>query len=416
MLVVEGLTCIGVVLLLMYFQPIPTIALILFFLLCLATYTQLLTPFLNRLGKQRAYLAGEGFRIISEMLGGIKEIKILGRESFFWSRFDTNRAAAAKAAARTETVHRIPTYLVELWGVLGLLVVVFTLFWQEKNIETVVSSLGLFVGASLRLIPALNRILIAVQSLKVAKPAIEVVYQEVTDGFIARPSREKIQFTSELRFSDVSFSYDSSIKPVIKEATFEIRLGESLGIIGPSGTGKSTLVDLLLGLLEPTSGQILVDGEKLDLNKNHWQSQVGYVPQELFLVDGTIRSNIAFGIPQEEVSEEKLLRSIRAAQLYEFVNSLPNGVNTVTGERGIKLSGGQRQRIGIARALYFEPTLLVLDEATSALDVQTESEVIRTLESLHNEITMVIISHRLSVLAFCDRVLRLELGKLRPVR
>ena len=416
MLVVEGMTVLGVMLLLLCLEPFSTLALILFFGLCLVFYAKLLTPLLNHLGHERAYLTGEGFKIIAEMLGGIKEIKILGRESFFWNRFYLNRLAAVRAAARTETVHRLPTYLVELWGVLGLLVVVLTLFWQARDPNSVVSALGLFVGASLRLIPALNRILIAVQSLKVAKPAIEVVYREITNSDGPREPREKIRFSRDLEFQNVSFSYNPDLNPVIRDISLHVKLGESLGIIGPSGTGKSTLVDLLLGLLWPTTGQILVDGQELDLRRSNWQSQVGHVPQELFLIDDTIRSNIAFGIDAAEVSEEKLLKSIREAQLSDFIASLPDGDATLTGERGIKLSGGQRQRIGIARALYFEPTLLVLDEATSSLDVQTEAEIIRTLESLHNQITMVIISHRSSVLEFCDRVLRLDQGSLVQVR
>ena len=416
MLVVEGLTVFGVMLLLVYIEPLPTLALVTFFGVCFLLYTRIFTPLLNRLGHERAYLAGEGFKIISEMLGGVKEIKILGLEGFFSNRFDSNRKAAVKAAARTETIHRLPTYLVELWGVLGLLIVVFTLFGLERSTPSVVSTLGLFVGASLRLIPALNRILIAVQSLKVAKPAIEVVHKEMMSAVALRTPRESIEFSRELRFCDVSFSYDVSLKPVITGATFRINLGESLGIIGTSGTGKSTLVDLLLGLLEPTSGQILVDDKRLDLATSHWQSQVGYVPQELFLVDDTIRCNIAFGLPEEEISEQKLLMSIRAAQLTDFIEALPDGLNTVTGERGIKLSGGQRQRIGIARALYFEPALLVLDEATSALDLQTEAEIVRTLEGFHKQITMVVISHRPSVLSFCDRILRLDQGSLVQVK
>jgi ABC-type bacteriocin/lantibiotic exporter with double-glycine peptidase domain len=411
-LAVEGLTVIGILPLLLYFEPLPTTVLFIFFGSCYVAYTRLLTPLLHRLGLKRAELSGAGFKIISEMLGGIKEIKILHRESFYSKRFNLNRFESAKASARTETVERIPTYLVELWGVFGLLLAVFTLLLQKQSPATVISSLGLYLGASLRLIPALNRILIATQSLKVAKTAIEVVYYETMKYLPTQTRSEKIRFSKRLQFSNVSFSFDLALKPVIQNATFKIEAGESLGIVGPSGTGKSTLVDLLLGLLEPTDGEVLVDGQKLDFTKSHWKSQVGYVPQQLFLVDDTIQSNIAFGVENEEVSEHRLQSCIAAAHLSEFIESLPDGVNTLTGERGVRLSGGQRQRIGIARALYFEPSLLVLDEATSALDAQTESEIIRTLEGLHKHVTMVIISHRPSVLKFCDRVLHLENGQL----
>jgi len=203
---------------------------------------------------------------------------------------------------------------------------------------------------------------------------------------------------------------------VLQGASFNIKSGESLGIIGPSGAGKSTLVDILLGLLTPGSGQVIVDGNPVDLATASWQSEAGYVPQDIFLIDDTIRRNIAFGIGDNEISEAQILNSIEVAQMAEFIGSLPKGLDTITGERGVRLSGGQRQRIGIARALYHEPSLLVLDEATSALDLDTESELIEALEAVHHKLTMIVVSHRISTLKYCDRVLRIEGGRLTEVR
>lgn len=413
--VVEGAAILGIMALLIYVEPLASFTLAVFFAMCGITYTKAVSPLINRLGVQRAVLQGEAFRIIAETLGGIKQVKILGRENFFLTRFSANSKNSVRLSARTDTVRRIPAYLVELWGVLGLLVVVFALLLQGKSTVAIVSSLGLFVGASFRFVPALNRILMASQTLKLGKPAIDVVYEEVSGSVAGQASKARINFVSELKFDKISFSYDFEASHVLHNVSLTLVSGESLGIVGRSGSGKTTLVDLLLGLLPPTSGRVIVDGKAIDLTRSSWQSEVGYVPQEIFLIDDTIRNNIAFGIATHEISEAKIEKSIATAQLTGFVNALPNGLDTVTGERGVRLSGGQRQRIGIARALYHEPSLLVLDEATSALDLDLESEFIETLEAIHHQITMIIVSHRMSTLKHCDRIVRLEGGALTEV-
>jgi ABC-type multidrug transport system fused ATPase/permease subunit len=258
-------------------------------------------------------------------------------------------------------------------------------------------------------------VLISLQSLKLAKPAVDIVFRELTDDLEFRQPEEVVHFSTQLSFCKVTFSYTSVSEPVIKDASFNLMRGESVGIIGPSGTGKSTLIAILLGLLKPTSGQIIIDGQAIDSNKHLWQTQIAYVPQEIFLLDDTIRNNIAFGVSRDDVSSKKLMQSIEAAQLSDFVATLPSGLDTVVGERGVRLSGGQRQRIGLARALYFEPTVLVLDEATSALDSATETGVLRTLESLRPGVTMIFVSHRPSTLIFCDRKFRLNDGELTEI-
>ena len=413
---VEGAAILGIMALLIYVEPLASLTLVAFFAICGITYTKAVSLFFNRIGVQRAALRGEAFRIIAETLGGIKQVKILGRENFFQTRFSANSKNSVRLFARAETMQRIPAFLVELWGVLGLLVVVFAMLLQGKSTVAIVSSLGLFVGASFRFVPALNRILSALQTLKLAKPAIDVVCEEVSRTTASQASKARINFASELKFDKISFSYDSEAAHVLHNVSLTLAAGESLGIVGRSGAGKTTLVDLLLGLFAPTSGRVIVDGKVIDLTRSSWQSEVGYVPQEIFLIDDTIRNNIAFGIAAHEISEAKIEKSIATAQLTGFVNALPNGLDTVTGERGVRLSGGQRQRIGIARALYHEPSFLVLDEATSALDLEIESEFIETLEAIHRQITMIIVSHRMSTLKYCDRIVRLEGGALTEVR
>ena len=413
--IIELSTVVGILALLIYVEPVASLALVAFFAICGVTYIKAVSPLLSRLGRQRAALRADAFKTIAETLGGIKQIKILGREDTFKNRFTSISKNSVKLSVRTDTVQRIPSYLVELWGVLGLLVVVFAMLWQGRSSGIIVTSLGLFVGASFRFVPALNRVLGAMQSLRLAKAAVDVVFEEVSRSFQDQSIRQQIYFARDMKFENISFSYHEQSSLVLKDLSLGVTFGESLGIVGPSGAGKTTLVDLLLGLLTPTSGVVTVDGKAVDLSKTTWRSEVGYVPQEIFLIDDTIRNNIAFGIPAHEISEEKIRNCVETAQLRDFVSALPDRLDTVTGERGVRLSGGQRQRIGIARALYHEPSLLVLDEATSALDLDTETEFLKTLEVIHKKVTMVVISHRLSTLKYCDRIVRLEHGALAEV-
>jgi ATP-binding cassette subfamily C protein len=399
---IEVSTLIGIFALLIYVEPLACCALILLFTVSGIAYSKIFSPFLHKLGQRRSDLKSEVFKMVAEALGGIKEIKVLGHEKFFESKFANN----------SETVQRVPAYLVELVAVLGLLLVVFVLLLQGNEGTTVVSALGLFVGASFRFVPSLNRILSSFHVLRLGRAPIEIVFEAIGDEHLESGVKEKIRFTKKLEFRNVSFSYNSQLAPVLKDISLDVSSGESLGIIGVSGAGKTTLVDLLLGLLTPASGQVLVDGMAVDLSQYSWRSEVGYVPQEIFLLDDTIRNNIALGISPREISDAKISQCLAIARLSDFVTSLPVGLNTVIGEKGVRLSGGQRQRIGIARAVYHQPSLLVLDEATSALDLETEREFVETLEALHKSVTMIVVSHRLSTLKYCDRKVRIAGGRL----
>jgi ABC-type multidrug transport system fused ATPase/permease subunit len=217
-----------------------------------------------------------------------------------------------------------------------------------------------------------------------------------------------LKFVEEIRIRDLSFTYDAVIEPALSSVNLVVRRGEAVGIIGSSGSGKSTLVDVLLGLLQPSGGQMLVDKQDIQTNLRSWQNQIGYVPQTIFLTDDSLRRNIALGLPDNLVDEEAVVDALRAAQLQDFVAGLPDGLDTVVGERGVRLSGGQRQRIGIARALYNKPEVLVLDEATSSLDTETEHEVMKAVQALQGTKTVVIVAHRLSTVEYCDRLYRLE--------
>jgi ABC-type multidrug transport system fused ATPase/permease subunit len=261
-----------------------------------------------------------------------------------------------------------------------------------------------------------NRLLNAVQSLRFGVPIIDSLAEEVKlEVPPPAPQRgQRTEFTTEIRLNDVRFTYPDAPSPALDAMSITIRRGESVGFVGPSGAGKSTLVDVILGLLAPAAGEVTVDGHDIRANLRGWQDQIGYVPQTIYLNDDTLRRNIAFGLADDVIDDGAVERAMASAQLTDFVRSLPDGVETVVGERGVRLSGGQRQRIGIARALYHDPAVLVLDEATSALDTTTESAVMDAVRALHGTKTILIVAHRLSTVEGCDRLYRLENGHVVP--
>jgi ABC-type multidrug transport system fused ATPase/permease subunit len=267
----------------------------------------------------------------------------------------------------------------------------------------------LFGAAAFRLLPSANQLLNNLQAIRFARPKLMLLYEDFKLADQQDSSLEVASsFLEEIRIKDLSFSYDNVDVPALTDVNMFVRRGEAVGIIGSSGSGKSTLVDVLLGLLQPNSGQILVDNQNIQTNLRSWQNQIGYVPQTIFLTDDSLRRNIALGLPDNLVDADAVVDALRAAQLQDFVAGLPDGLDTVVGERGVRLSGGQRQRIGIARALYNKPEVLVLDEATSSLDTETEHEVMKAVQALQGTKTVVIVAHRLSTVEYCDRLYRLE--------
>ena len=257
----------------------------------------------------------------------------------------------------------------------------------------------------------------SIQGIKFAKPVVDVLYHEFhlirnTEEIIEATETIKLNFTNEINISEVSFKYEDSSKEALSNITLKIKHGESIGLFGPSGSGKSTLVDIILGLLSSDKGQITVDGINIKNCLRQWQNQIGYVPQTIYLIDDSILHNVAFGISDDQIDLKAVEKAIKAAQLNEFIQALPEGLNTFVGERGVRLSGGQRQRIGIARALYHDPSILVLDEATSALDYVTEKSVMDAVTAFQGHKTLIIVAHRLSTLENCDRLYQLETGQI----
>ena len=312
------------------------------------------------------------------------------------------------------TLQPLPRLWLEMLAVTGLATLVLTLLVLGHELGAVLPTLGLFAAAAFRLMPSVNRVLTSFQSLRYGLPVINTLHREfeLEPSAINEAGTTPTPFGETIEFDRVSYTYATAHTSALEDLSVVIRRGESVGVIGTSGAGKSTFVDVLLGLLTPDSGAVLVDGVDIQHSLRSWRDQIGYVPQSIFLTDDSLRNNVAFGLPAAQVDETAVWRAIRAAQLEEFVNSLPEGLDTVVGERGVRLSGGQRQRIGIARALYHDPSVLVLDEATSSLDTATEREVMQAVSALHGAKTILIVAHRLSTVEHCDRLYRIERGRV----
>ena len=363
-------------------------------------------------GALRQHHSGLAVQHLVQSLAGAKDVKLLGREKDFIDKYGFHNIEGTRVVQLQAALTQYPRLGLELLAVAGMAMLVFIMLAQHRSMEEIVPTLGLFAVATFRIMPAVNRILGALQTLRFSMSAINTVTEEFNLPSPDLPQRigRTPELTDSIKMRDVHYTYPAAASPALRGISITVRKGESVGFIGPSGSGKSTLVDVLLGLLTPTAGEILLDGVNIRDDMRGWQDQIGYVPQFIYLTDDTIRRNVAFGIPAEEIDGEAVLRAIRAAQLDEFVASLPDGVDTVVGERGVRLSGGQRQRIGMARALYHNPAVLVLDEATSALDSATERELMEAVIALQASKTVLIVAHRLSTVAHCDRLYRIEEG------
>jgi ATP-binding cassette, subfamily B, bacterial PglK len=365
-------------------------------------------------GELRQHHDGARMQHLQQGLGGAKDVKIFGRESEFIGEYQLHNFLTATVQAKEAAMQQIPRLWLELLAIIGFAIVVITMVVQNQPINTILPVVGLFAAASFRLMPSVSRILGALHSLNYGLPIINNVCAEATLPIPAAIVRQNNThaFSKQLELADVCFCYPGGATPVLNNISLRILPGQTIGFIGFSGAGKSTLVDLLLGLLTPTSGEINVDGKNIKLNLRNWQDQVGYVSQSIYLIDDSLRRNIAFGLPNELIDDAAVYRAIKLAQLDGFVANLGEGIETRVGERGVRLSGGQRQRIGIARALYHDPDILVLDEATSALDNETEHGVMEAIKALHGSKTVIIVAHRMSTVENCDYLYRLEEGAL----
>ncbi len=370
---------------------------------------------LSSWGKKRIQSMSNRFKTIQEGLESIKEIYIYQRFSYFFNFYEKSSKLFFKAQTNYLVTLNSTRPIFEFVGLLSLITILFILFFQNNSSDYLIATLGLFLAASLRLLPSLNKIIQSFQNIRFNNACIDRIlgeFETIKNSKKFLTTNTNIDFQSSVSFHNVGFTYPGKNEPVFNEVDFTIKKGSKIGIQGFSGSGKTTLVNLILTLLKPTEGQIKVDNEILKQNSLSWTKNIGYVAQSTTIIDDTIKNNITFGIIEEKINEDKIKKAIESAQLSSFVNSLKEGTSTKVGEKGQKISGGQQQRIGIARALYNDPALLILDEPTSALDLETEKLFIDTIFSLEKNKTIIIISHKKSVLSKCDKILKIENRKV----
>lgn len=380
---------------------------------------KVLKPIMYRAGEDNQRYYSGLFKWISQMVQGIKEVKISCKEQYFASEYVKCGKGYVDAVQKYSLYNSIPKLLIETVCVAAMIGYLIIMVLRGAGAENMLTTVAAFGAAALVLLPCVNRINNQLNSLSYFEPFFMGVSDNLqdeidgkhTDLSFAVDSGEKLPVEHRIELKNITYAYPNTDKLIFNHADMTIPVGASVGIVGTSGAGKSTVVDILLGLLELKEGDILVDGKNIRENYRPWLKNIGYIPQMIFMLDDTIRRNVAFGVADEDIDEKRLWDVLREAQLDDFIKTLPEGLETGIGERGIRLSGGQRQRIGIARALYNNPEVLVLDEATSALDNDTEAAIMEAINRLHGKKTLIIIAHRLQTIEKCDIVYRVENGK-----
>ena len=382
---------------------------------------KVLKPKLNSLGMTNQAIQSRIAKWRIQAIYGIKDVKVLHRESFFADNYESNGKIGAKLNQKYAIINALPRILIEtifMVSILGYLVVCVALGDDMTQMLPTLTAFGL---AAVRLLPCVNRINTYLTDISYFRPCLDYVYENMNINEISKKTNQTLlpvdetktmKLRNRIELKDIVYAYPNTDTLIFNHADMEIPYGKSIGIMGPSGAGKSTIVDILLGLLKVHEGQILCDGDNVFDNYPAWLAQIGYIPQSIYLVDEPIRNNIAFGIGDDEIDDNRIWQVLEEAQLKEFIQTLPEGLDTTIGDRGVRLSGGQRQRLGIARALYHNPEILVFDEATSALDNETEAAVMEAINSFHGKKTMVIIAHRLNTIEKCDMIYKVEGGKI----
>lgn len=382
---------------------------------------KVLKPKLNSLGMTNQAIQSRIAKWRIQAIYGIKDVKVLHRESFFADNYESNGKIGAKLNQKYAIINALPRILIEtifMVSILGYLVVCVALGDDMTQMLPTLTAFGL---AAVRLLPCVNRINTYLTDISYFRPCLDYVYENMNINEISKKTNQTLlpvdetktmQLRNRIELKDIVYAYPNTDTLIFDHADMEIPYGKSIGIMGSSGAGKSTIVDILLGLLKVHEGQILCDGDNVFDNYPAWLAQIGYIPQSIYLVDEPIRNNIAFGIADDEIDDNRIWQVLEEAQLKEFIQTLPEGLDTTIGDRGVRLSGGQRQRLGIARALYHNPEILVFDEATSALDNETEAAVMEAINSFHGKKTMVIIAHRLNTIEKCDIIYKVEGGKI----
>lgn len=414
-LLTEGLVVLGITILLLNVEPVGIIVMISLLSMAGWLFYRLTRKKLLKWGEAKQYHEGMRIQHLQQGLGGVKDIKVLGREAEFLDEYRRHNYGSTDVLQKQSMLQQIPRLFIEVLAIFGLTILALIMQGKGKSAIEILPVLGVFMAAAIRLMPSANRILNAVQQLKFGLPVINTLHKELnlfSNSETRSKAGESFNFEHKISLDNIVFTYPGSADPVLKNISLSFEKGRSVGFVGGSGAGKSTLVDIILGLIKPDQGEIYIDTVNVNKSLREWQDLIGYVPQDIYLTDDTLKRNIAFGLPNEAIDDEAVNNAIRMSQLESFIYELPAGCDTLVGERGIRLSGGQRQRIGIARALYHNPPVLVLDEATSSLDIKTEKDVMQSIKALRGDKTIVIIAHRLSTVEHCDLLVKLENGRI----
>ena len=385
--------------------------------------------------KKHLNIAGEGSRItqagmykwILQGASGIKDVKVLRKEYYFTDRYSDSAEGYADNQIKYNVLTNLPRLLIEAVAILGILIYVMISMLMGVNIASLMTTIAAFAVAAMRLLPSVNRLNTYIANIAYFEPALDFIYENVNTKGLSEenvlithnPTEEYVpalSFKDKIELNDITFAYPNTDKNIFTHADMTVPIGASVGVVGASGAGKSTIVDIMLGLLEVKSGEILCDGIDAIEHYPEWLSHIGYIPQTIYMLDDSIRRNIAFGVDDSDIDDDRVWAVLKEAQMMDFVKDLPDGLDAQIGERGVRISGGQRQRLGIARALYHNPQILIFDEATSALDNDTETAIMDAIDSLHGQKTMVIIAHRLRTIENCDIIYEVKDEKINRTR
>ena len=417
-LVAEVVVCIVLGVYLFTVSNSITVVIVGLLILCVVLFTKITKRFTEQLGKEAQVYKGKLYQWVNQSLGGVKEVKVLNREEFFVSSYKKYYGLYIKGVRINRLLSITPKYMVEAVCMTGLLIaIIIKLNFGHGELENFIPQLATFAVAAFRLLPSVGRINEHVNNILYAVPSVDLIYGDLKgiedyQESMGEEEGKEWSFEHGITAKHITYAYPNTDTNVLEDASCVIPKGKTVAFIGSSGAGKTTMADIILGLLAPQRGKILVDDIDVFKNLTMWHHQIGYIPQVIYLSDDTIRNNIAFGIHEDQIDEEAVRTALKKAQLAEFVDTLPDGLDTIVGDRGVRLSGGQRQRIGIARALYHDPEILVLDEATSALDNETETAVMEAIESLQGSKTMIIIAHRLTTIQNADIIYEVGDGKV----
>ena len=421
MMLTEMVVAVALVVTLFFLSPMVTMGISALFVIVVLIGSRLIRPHLKRAGvvNQKSYAQMNQW--LMQAIQGIKEVKIMRKSAFFEESFADSGREWAEGMRKYYVVNSLPRYGIEAVSMAAFFLVIVFLLQHNVALASIMPILAAVAVVAVRILPASNRISEGIGNVAYQEPMLDKLIEklEETEAYSGKEAvggESVFLFEKGIDLSHVQYQYPHGDMNVLEDATMKISKGKAVGIVGSSGAGKTTAVDILLGLLIPRRGEVLADRKNIHDNLDGWLSRIGYIPQTIFLLDGDIRANVAFGVKPEEVDDNKVWEVLREAALSDFVKELPRSLDTQLGERGMRLSGGQRQRIGIARALYTDPDILVFDEATSSLDNETEKAVMDSVDALHGTKTLIIVAHRLTTIENCDEVYRVEDGRIVRVR